>query len=300
MTNVTPSDTPPSLDGIASARWSAWPHVKSPWLHEEIGQRMQERLEWIRLKPRLWINWAPLGGGLTTHAKVRARYPDAHCLVVEPALARAKLTRQVLQVPWWQRWINPQSLTFGEPAAGSADMVWSNMALHESAQPQALLQQWHQALALDGFVMFSCLGPDTLYELHAVYKACGWPAPSHAFTDMHDWGDMLVAAGFAEPVMDMERLTLTYANPQVLLAELRGLGRNLSVGRFTGLRGRNWQMQLEQALLALAKPELGGRLSLTVEVIYGHALKPLPKAKMAEQSSVSLQDMRTMLSQSKG
>ena len=300
MTDAPFSDCPPTLDGVASARWSAWPHAQSPWLHEEIGQRMQERLEWIRLQPKLWVDWSPLDGGLTTHAKVRARYPDSRCLVVEPTLARAQLTQQLLQAPWWQRWLKPQALSFGNPALGSADMVWANMALHVSAHPQALLQQWHQALAVDGFVMFSCLGPDTLHELHAVYQQQGWPAPSHAFTDMHDWGDMLVAAGFAEPVMDMERLTLTYASPQALLTELRGLGRNLSVARFAGLRGRHWQMQLEEALLALAKPDLGGRLSVTVEVIYGHALKPLPRAKMAEQSSVSLQDMRTMLGQSKG
>ena len=300
MTDAPSTDCPPTLDLVASARWSAWPHAQSPWLHEEIGQRMEARLEWIRLKPRRWIDWAPLGGGLATHAKVRARYPDAHCVVVEPALARAQLTHQVLHVPWWRRWLKPQAVSFGAPDVGIADMVWANMALHASAQPQALLRQWHQALAVDGFVMFSCLGPDTLQELHAVYQELGWPPPSHAFTDMHDWGDMLVAAGFAEPVMDMERLTLTYASPQALLAELRGLGRNLSLRRFAGLRGKNWHKQLEQALWALAKPESNGRLSLTVEVIYGHALKPLPRAKMAEQSSVSLQDMRTMLNQAKG
>jgi len=300
MTQAPSLDCPPTLDAVASARWSAWPHAQSPWLHEEIGQRMEARLEWIRLQPRLWIDWAPLAGGVATHAKVRARYPDARCLVVEPALTRASLTQQMLQASWWQRWIKPQALRFGEPEVGCADMVWANMALHESTHPQALLRQWHQALAVDGFLMFSCLGPDTLHELHTVYQKLGWPAPSHAFTDMHDWGDMLVAAGFAEPVMDMERLTLTYDSPRALLAELRGVGRNLSVGRFEGLRGRNWQIQLEQSLLELAKPELDGRLSVTVEVIYGHALKPLPRAKMAEQSSVSLQDMRTMLNQPKG
>ena len=67
-----------------------------------------------------------------------------------------------------------------------------------------------------------------------------------------------------------------------------------------GLRGRAWRRQLEQALLTLAKPDQGGRLTLTVEVIYGHALKPVPKLKMTEESAVSLQDMRSMLSRSRG
>jgi len=269
-------------------------------LHEEIGHRMQERLGWIRLQPQLWVDWWPISGGLVAHGKVQARYPQARCVVVESTHTREVLAQRALQAPWWRRWLKPHELSFGQPETGSANMVWANMALHLCVDPQALLQEWQQALAVDGFLMFSSLGPDTLHELHAIYQQQGWPPPSHAFTDMHDWGDMLVTAGFAEPVMDMERLTLTYADPQSLLAELRTLGRNLHRGRFSGLRGRRWRAQLEQALLSLAKSEPDGRLSLTVEVIYGHALKPLPRPKMAEQSSVSLQDMRTMLNQSKG
>lgn len=300
MSDTQLSERPPTLDAIASARWNAWPHLQSPWLNEEVARRMQDRLEWIRLQPQTWIDWMPLSGGLATHALVRARYPQARCQVVEPDQARLALTQRALQEPWWRRWLRPQALSFAQRPLAHADMVWANMALHLSAQPQGLLREWHQALAVDGFLMFSCLGPDTLRELHAVYQQQGWPAPSHAFTDMHDWGDMLVAAGFAEPVMDMEHLTLTYANAAALLSELRQLGRNLHGARFAGLRGRAWRRQLEQALLALAKPDQGGRLTLTVEVIYGHALKPVPKLKMSEKSSVSLQDMRTMLGSSRG
>ncbi|WP_408596770.1 class I SAM-dependent methyltransferase [Limnohabitans sp.] len=299
MSEITASERPPSLDPAASRRWNAWPHVQSPWLNEEIARRMQERLAWIRLQPKRWIDWAPLSGGLQAHVLVRDRYPKAQCEVVESHQQRLALTQRALQTPWWRRWGLAPGMTFGARPTAGADMLWANMALHLSEQPQALLRQWHQALAVDGFLMFSCLGPDTLNELHALYQQQGWPAPSHDFTDMHDWGDMLVAAGFAEPVMDMERITLTYNDGAALLAELRQLGRNLHAARFSGLRGRAWRRQLEQCLLALAKPEHGGRLSLTVEVIYGHALKPVPKLKMAEQSSVSLQDMRTILRGSK-
>jgi malonyl-CoA O-methyltransferase len=117
---------------------------------------------------------------------------------------------------------------------------------------------------------------------------------------MHDWGDMLVAAGYAEPVMDMERLTLTYVSPQRLLAELRELGRNLQPQRFAGLRGRGWQQRLLQAL-----SELGGGsdtdapLALTFEVIYGHALKPQPKLPVQGETVLSLDDMRRILQQGK-
>ncbi len=173
-------------------------------------------------------------------------------------------------------------------------MLWANMALHMSAQPQALIAQWHRAVATDGFLMFSCLGPDSLRELRAVYRAIGWPPPAHDFTDMHDWGDMLVHAGFAEPVMDMERITLTWETPARLLQELRELGANLHPHRFGALRGRAFPLRLEQELAAaLAGPD--GRLALTFEIIYGHAFKPAPRVRMSESSSVSLQDMRTLL-----
>jgi malonyl-CoA O-methyltransferase len=260
---------------------------------------MEDRLQWIRLEPKRWVDWAPVSGGLNTHKAVRARYPKALCDVVEPSAERAARARKELQTPWWQRLARPDGVSFSPPELGTAEMVWANMALHTAADPQALLREWHQMLATDGFLMFSCLGPDTMRELNALYAQAGWPPACHAFTDMHDWGDMLVQAGFAEPVMDMERITLTYDSPASLLAECRVLGRNLHRDRFASVRGRAWRAELEQMLLTLAQPLYDGRLAVTVEVIYGHALKPLPRAKMTSQSTVTLQDMRSLLSQSK-
>ena len=136
----------------------------------------------------------------------------------------------------------------------------------------------------------------TMRELRALYAELDWPAPGHALTDMHDWGDMLVHAGFAEPIMDMERITLTFATPQRLLQELRGLGRNLHPQRFAALRGRNWRARLEQALAQrLADAGADGQLALTFEIIYGHAFKPAPRVRLEGSSAVSLQDMRAML-----
>jgi malonyl-CoA O-methyltransferase len=105
----------------------------------------------------------------------------------------------------------------------------------------------------------------------------------------------LVEAGFAEPVMDMERITLTYASPDTLLADLRSLGRNLNVQRFQGLRSRLWRERLSESLLSLARPEEGGRLSLGFEIVYGHALKPRPRMKMAAKTEIGLDQMRLML-----
>jgi malonyl-CoA O-methyltransferase len=284
---------PPTIDPQAAQRWQKMPAGPSPWLHEEVARRMEERLEWIKLQPKNWAHWEPVRGGLQAHGLLSRRYPDAGCFVTETQAARAEYAAKTITTSWWHpaRW-TAKPTRFETPANGAVQMLWANMALHMAADPQALIAQWHRALAVDGFVMFSCLGPDTLKELRGLYQALGWPAPSHEFTDMHDWGDMLAGAGFAEPVMDMERITLTFETPQRLLEELRGLGRNLQPQRFSGLRGRQWRDQLHQALSGIP-------LHLTFEVIYGHAFKPKPRLDMRPETVLSLEQMRETLSQRK-
>ena len=98
-----------------------------------------------------------------------------------------------------------------------------------------------------------------------------------AFHDLHDIGDLLAAAGFAEPVMDSERLTLTWAGPQALLGDLRALGGNALRGRFRGLLGRGHLAGWLHALEALRGPD--GRLQATVELVFGHAWCPARKRR---------------------
>jgi malonyl-CoA O-methyltransferase len=270
----------------------------SPWLHEEVARRMEDRLQWIVRQPQRWVHWAPLRGGLAAHALLAARYPKSECFVLEAHVEHEKIARKLIAHAWWtlDRWRGP-ALRFEAPVQ-PVQMLWANMALHMAPDPMALIAQWHSLLDVDGFLMFSCLGPDTLRELYHVFGEMGWPAPSHEFTDMHDWGDMLVRAGFAEPVMDMERITLSYSSPQSLLQELRGLGRNLHRARFAALRGRKWRDSLQSVLTrGLAKPdgEGGTRLNLTFEVIYGHAFKPPARMAVQPETTVSLDEMRRSL-----
>ncbi|GAB3651165.1 class I SAM-dependent methyltransferase [Ramlibacter alkalitolerans] len=293
------SERPPTIDPVAAARWERAAPAASPWLHEEVGRRMQERLEWIKRAPQAWTDWEPVRGGLEAHALVAQRYPQARAHVVETVAERAAVARERLGKPWWKRIAGGGAVEIGAVPAGGAQMLWSNMGLHTAADPQTMLRQWHEALAVDGFLMFSCLGPDTLRELRSLYAALGWPPPGHEFTDMHDWGDMLVHGGFAEPVMDMERITLAFDTPERLLAELRELGANLHPARFPALRGRAWQARLQQELAQHLRGA-DGKLTLTFEIIYGHAIKPLPRARMGEESAVPLSDMRTMLRGGRG
>lgn len=289
---------PPTIDPVAAARWLRLAASEgSPWLHEEIGRRMEDRLQWITARPRTWADWSPLRGGIEAHALVARRYREAAAYVIEPDAALAARTASLLAAPWWsaRRWQGMQARFDALPEDG-VDLLWVNMALHMAADPEALIARWHRSVATDGFLMFSCLGPDTVRELRALYARLGWAPAGHEFTDMHDWGDMLVHAGFAEPVMDMERVVLTWATPEAALAELRTLGRNLHPARFGGLRGRGWQKQLYAALAGLAAPgQNDGRIALSFEIIYGHAFKPAPRVALATESAVSLRDMRAML-----
>ena len=298
------TERPPTLDSQAARRWSQLPARKpitaSPWLHEEVARRMQERLQWIVKVPTRWVHWAPIRGGLLAHDLLVQRYQSSGSFVQDEPAEIAQLAIENIAKPWWtsSRWRLPVTRAL-EPG-GTVQMVWANMALHMATDPMALIARWHDLLEPEGFLMFSCLGPDTLRELRRVYAAQGWPDPSHEFTDMHDWGDMLVRAGFAEPVMDMERITLTFTSPQRLLLELRELGRNLHAQRFQGLRGRAWRRELEHALVReLVPPGGGDSLQLTFEIVYGHAFKPHPRLDMRTETTVSLDDMRQALRKGK-
>jgi malonyl-CoA O-methyltransferase len=284
--------------------WQQRAPLRTPWLHAEVARRMAERLDWIKLQPESWLHWDVLRNGLEVHGALQQKYPRArvwcpvpHLPDVGPSFLQRYLgeLKGSLQPPWWspRRWMT-QLPAYGWPQEGQLDMLWANMVMHGSADPQGLLARWHQLLATDGFLMFSCLGPDTLKELRALYVDLGWPAPMHELTDMHDYGDMLVHAGFAEPVMDMERLVLTFASPERALQELREIGRNCSMGRPLSLLGRGRLKQLSAAMNQHLRNEQG-EISLTFEIIYGHAIKPQPKVKVASRSSVSLEQMRLML-----
>ena len=186
----------------------------APWLHVEVARRMAERLELVRTVPEVLVDWgAFIGGGAKLLASA---YPRARRIVVEPHSALRERSMRDAHAPWWssRRWTAPATEVIDDPHLpdGVAQLLWSNMALHTAADPLEWLRRWRRLIAVDGFLMFSTLGPDTVAALRELYSASGWPPPAQVFIDMHDWGDMLVAAGFADPVMDQEHLTLTWAD----------------------------------------------------------------------------------------
>lgn len=266
----------------------------APWLHQEVARRMAERLPLIREAPATWLDWwAFLGGGADP---VRAALPQARRIVVEPTPALVERSRTLQRRPWWSLLGRGAADTVwleSEVPMDAAGLLWANMVLHASPAPADTLQRWQSRVARGGYLMFSTLGPDTLKELRALYATAGWPSPHPAFADMHDIGDQLVRAGFADPVMDQETLRLSWSSPQAVLDELRSLGGHLGPGRHVGLRTPRWRDRLREALAARA--DAAGRITLSFEIVYGHAFKAAPRPAAGAPVAVPLDELRAAL-----
>lgn len=283
----------PRLDAAALARTAARLTASGqvPWLHGEAARRMAERLPLVKLQPQRVLDWSgPLGG---SEALLRQAYPQAQQqFVIVDRVSQAAPQRGAAR-PWWPwRRAARVPVAAAEVETGAAQLLWSNMLLQACEDPAPLLAQWQRALANGGFLMFSTLGPGSLPELRAIYRDHGWGEPLVPFIDMHDVGDMLVRAGFADPVMDQEQLTLSWPDADALLRELRGLGANLSPRRHPGLRTPRWRQRLVAALGAGA---VDGRPRLSFELVYGHAFKAAPRAAVQAEATVSLDEMRAQL-----
>jgi malonyl-CoA O-methyltransferase len=267
------------LDRRAARRWFERAAAADP-VAAEVERRMAARLEYVRLAPH-WV--ADVGCGADARpAAVRDRYPQARLLRLDATLAPVRRARGLAARVRSLVGAAREHAVCADPAAlplraGACGLVWSNLALAWADDPAATLREWHRVLEVGGLLMFSSYGPDTLKELRAAFAAADAAAPHvHPFVDMHDLGDALVAAGFADPVMDMEMLTVTYASAAALVADLRATGqRNAHAARRRGLTGRRAWAGMLAAYAARAR---AGRVPASFEIVYGHAWKAAPRA----------------------
>ncbi|MDD3353549.1 malonyl-ACP O-methyltransferase BioC [Zoogloea sp.] len=249
-------------------------------LAREISRRMAERLAYIRIEPRRILD---LGCGPGSDlAALAERYPGAPRVAVD--VAQAMLTQARGEKGFLKRLLGLGKATApdficADAAAlplerGCMSLVWSNLMLQWMHDPLPALKEIHRVLEVGGMLMFSTLGPDTLKELRAALP------PSrhehlHRFIDMHDLGDALVNAGFSDPVMDMEMITVTYTRLDDLFHDLRASGSgNAAQTRPRSLTGKAHWTSLRSNYEQLRRE---GRLPATVEVVYGHAWKAAPK-----------------------
>ncbi len=249
-------------------------YAQAAVLAREIESRMLDRLQYVRIAPQRVLD---AGCGDADGAKRLAeRFPQAQTWALDSAFSLLRAARG--EASWLSRLFDRSGpgficADFGALplAASSIDLVWSNLALHCAGDPLPALKEMHRVLAVDGLLMFSCYGPDTLQELRSAFAAADRAAHVHAFTDMHDLGDMLGASGFGAPVMDMEVLTLTYADVDALLADLRATGQqNALAARRHALTGKGVFGAMRAAYEKLRRD---GRLPATFEIVYGHAWK---------------------------
>jgi malonyl-CoA O-methyltransferase len=247
-------------------------------LQHEVCRRMLSRLDYIKHRPAAVLD-AGTGTG-NVIAALRARYPHAALYALDIALAMVRRARRA--VPWWQRLrrrgVLPvcgdiEQLPLRSAAVG---MVWSNLALQWVNEPPRAFAEFRRVLAPGGLLMFSTFGPDTLKELRIAYGSADRYTHVNRFVDMHDLGDMLVHAGFADPVMDMEYMTLTYAGVRALMRDLKAIGaHNVTAGRRRGMTARATLAAVERNYEATRRD---GRLPATFEVVYGHAWVPQPRS----------------------
>jgi len=270
-------------------------------LVREVEQRLNERLEVIRLAPERIVD-VGCGAG-HGRALLQARYPQAAWIGVD--LSAAMLAQGATRPGWAARLRNWSAAPFFRVCADaaqlplapdSADLVYSNLMLHWHPAPHRLFPEFRRILRTDGLLLFSCFGPDTLKEMRAACAQALPQAQPLPFVDMHDFGDMLVASGFATPVMDVEVLRLTFDSPRALLRELRALGANPRDDRPQALPSSR---QCHALLAALdARRDTQGRIAVTFEVAFGHAWKPQPRtAQPGGRVGIPLAEVRARLRQ---
>ena len=247
-------------------------------MQREVCTRMLERLEYIKLQPARILD-AGSGTGWGTR-QLAQRYPAAQVIALDIAIGMLHTARG--HSGWWQKLFggSKQMQVCGDiealpVAANSVEMVWSNLAVQWCNDLPATFVELHRVLKVDGLLMFSTFGPDTLKELRRAFHGVDQHNHLNRFTDMHDIGDMLTHSGFADPVMDMEYITLTYDDVRGVLQDLKAIGaHNATAGRGQGLMGKMAWARLIENYESLRKD---GKLPATFEVVYGHAWKPQPR-----------------------
>jgi len=238
-------------------------------LQREIGRRMLERLQLVRLQPQLILDLGA-GTGLAIDGLMR-RYPKARLLALDFALPMLQRARHR---GWWLR--RPACVCADLEqlpiADATIDLIYSNAALQWSNDLEATFREFLRVLKPGGLLMFTTFGPDTLKELRLAWSAVDGYSHVSNFPDMHDVGDALLRARFADPVVDVDRMTLTYPDVDGLMRDLKVLGaHNVTRQRPRGLTGRG---RLQAMRVAYESYRRGDLLPASYEVVYGHAWVP--------------------------
>ena len=260
-------------------------------LQAEVRERLLERLDYVKLKPGVVLDLGAATGGAV--AALAERYSSAQIIAVDIA------DKMLLRTGERDFRALPPDLLCADAAAlpvasASVDLIFCNLLLPWCNDPGQVLQECRRVLKPGGLLNFSSLGPDTLYEMREAWASVDGASHVHRFADMHDVGDAVVAAGLAEPVLDLEYITLCYRSVSGLMREIKACGaHNSTVGRRRGLTGPRTMRALENAYEQYRDED--GRLPVSCEVIYGQAWGPQPGSAvdpLSNEASVPLTSVR--------
>jgi malonyl-CoA O-methyltransferase len=261
-------------------------------LQREIADRLMERLEYIRITPARILDLG-CGTGYVTH-RLAKRYRHAQLLGLDLAqpMAHAARRRNTPRLPFaLGRQLGRCRFVIADAellplADHSMDMIVSSLTL-QWCDPDRVFRECRRVLKPGGLFLFTTFGPDTLKELRAAWRTVDNRVHVHDFIDMHDLGDALVRARFADPVMDVEHLTLTYPEVNNLLRELKAIGaHNAAATRASTLTGQQHFARFRDAYERFRRPD--GRLPASYEVVYGHAWTPLHDSRQTQQADGSV------------
>ena len=250
---------------------SAQDYAEHAVLQKTVAERLLERLELVSISPKVVVD---AGSGPGSAARQLAKmYKGAQVLQLDLSMEMLNQSRSKDS-----RFFSKQQYICGDAESlplvkNSVELVFSSLMLQWCNDLDAAFTQIKSTLTKQGLLLFATLGPDTLRELRASWAEVDDEVHVNTFIDMHDVGDALIRAGFVEPVMDVEHITLTYEDCFSLMKDLKTLGAsNADDDRSKGLTGKNKIKSLESAY---EKYRTEGRLPVTYEIVYGHAWTPL-------------------------
>jgi len=247
-------------------------------LQQEVADRLVERMGLMAMKPVSILDCGS-GTGFVSQLLVE-RYPKAKITALDLAfnmLKQAKGKRTFKQ-RWNKqfRYVNAEveSLPFAD---ASMELIISGLTLQWCQDLPKVFKEFKRVLAPGGLLMFSSFGPDTLKELRQSWAEVDDLAHVNAFADLHDVGDALLKSGFADPVMDMEMLTVTYKDVKTVMRDLKQIGaHNVMQGRSHHVTGKN---KLQKMIQSYEQFREGGLLPVSHEIVYGHAWVPEAQEK---------------------
>ncbi len=239
-------------------------------LQREIGDRLIDKLDFIKLQPKIILEVGS-GTGYCT-AQLKKCYPSSHVIALDIADLMLNATKNKLN--FIQKIRKQISFTCADAAYlpfqdNSIDFIFSNLTLQWCPDLDIVFKEFYRVMKPNGLIMFSSFGPDSLKELRSAWSEVDNFSHVNNFVDMHDVGDAMLSAKLADPVLDMEMLTLTYKNIFDLMRDLKNVGaHNINQRRNHGLTGKG---QIEKLKQCYEQFRTEGVLPLSYEVVYGHA-----------------------------